>query len=221
MAFHPYPPLIQPFCNRDWFGRPARVTAPSAWSWVAHPVSGLLPATDRPFRTRFRSGSGCLPLSLATETQLAGPFYKKYAVTRHAWLRPTVGVRFQDLFHSPRRGAFHRSLAVLVRYRSCRVLSLGGWSPRLPAAFHVDRGTQASAPSPASFTYGALTPSGGSFQTASARRRVSYLAERHRAPQADPSTPLPQRPAPWHGSGLGCSRFVRHYYGNALFSSRY
>ena len=35
-------------------------------------------------------------------------------------LRLLVGVRFQVLFHSPRRGAFHLSLTVLVRYRSVR-----------------------------------------------------------------------------------------------------
>ena len=33
-------------------------------------------------------------------------------------LRPLVGVRFQELFHSSARGAFHLSLTVLVRYRS-------------------------------------------------------------------------------------------------------
>ena len=33
-------------------------------------------------------------------------------------LRPLVGVRFQELFHSAVRGAFHLSLTVLVRYRS-------------------------------------------------------------------------------------------------------
>ena len=35
-------------------------------------------------------------------------------------LRLFVGIRFQELFHSPRRGAFHLSLTVLVRYRSLR-----------------------------------------------------------------------------------------------------
>ena len=30
-----------------------------------------------------------------------------------------VGNPFQVLFHSPHRGAFHLSLTVLVRYRSC------------------------------------------------------------------------------------------------------
>src|SRR5579864_1141049 len=33
---------------------------------------------------------------------------------------------------SPSRGAFHRSLTVLVHYRSLKVFSLGGWSPPLP-----------------------------------------------------------------------------------------
>ena len=31
---------------------------------------------------------------------------------------PLVGVRFQELFHSPARGTFHLSLTVLVHYRS-------------------------------------------------------------------------------------------------------
>ena len=33
-------------------------------------------------------------------------------------LRPLVNARFQVLFHSPVRGAFHLSLTVLVLYRS-------------------------------------------------------------------------------------------------------
>ncbi len=33
-------------------------------------------------------------------------------------LLPLVGLWFQDLFHSPHRGAFHLSLTVLVHYRS-------------------------------------------------------------------------------------------------------
>ena len=38
---------------------------------------------------------------------------------RHIFmLRPLVGARFQELFHSSVRSAFHLSLTVLVRYRS-------------------------------------------------------------------------------------------------------
>ena len=45
-----------------------RVTAPSACPWLAHPVSGLVPATDgRPFRTRFRYACASR-LKLAAET---------------------------------------------------------------------------------------------------------------------------------------------------------
>jgi hypothetical protein len=35
-----------------------------------------------------------------------------------AELRLFVSIRFQVLFHSPNRGSFHLSLAVLVHYRS-------------------------------------------------------------------------------------------------------
>ena len=47
-----------------------------------------------------------------------------------------------DLFHSPSRGVFHLSLTVLVHYRSAKVFSLGDWSPQIPTAFRVSRGTQ-------------------------------------------------------------------------------
>ena len=43
-----------------------------------------------------------------------------------------VSTRFQVLFHSPRRGSFHLSLTVLVRYRSPEVFSLGQWAARIP-----------------------------------------------------------------------------------------
>ena len=59
-----------------------------------------------------------------------------------------VSIRFQILFHSPRRGAFHLSLTVLVPYRCVRVFSLGGWSPRFHAACRVRGVTQAVCPPP-------------------------------------------------------------------------
>jgi hypothetical protein len=49
-------------------------------------------------------------------------------VTHRTALGLLVGTRFQVLFHSPRRGAFHLSLTVLVHYRSPKVFSLGRWS---------------------------------------------------------------------------------------------
>jgi hypothetical protein len=56
---------------------------------------------------------------------------------------PTArGCSVSGSLSSPSRGAFHRSLTVLVRYRWLVVFSLGGWSPPLPAGFLVSRGTQ-------------------------------------------------------------------------------
>ena len=52
------------FCNIERCAPPVRVTGPSRWPWVAHPVSGLLAATPlpkgggRPVRTRLRCGCG-------------------------------------------------------------------------------------------------------------------------------------------------------------------
>ena len=49
-------------------------------------------------------------------------------------LRPLVGAWFQVLFHSPHRGAFHRSLTVLSTIGLTGVFSLTGWS-RLPLSY--------------------------------------------------------------------------------------
>ena len=68
LAFHPYPQLIRAFCNIHRFGPPRDITLASTWPWVAHPVSCLLPATERPIQTRFRCGSACYWLNLATES---------------------------------------------------------------------------------------------------------------------------------------------------------
>ena len=67
LAYHPYPQLIPQLCNVERFGPPRRVSFASAWPWVAHLVSCLIPATRRPLQTRFRSGSECPSLNLATE----------------------------------------------------------------------------------------------------------------------------------------------------------
>ena len=45
LAYHPYPQLIQHFCNSGRFGPPRRVSFASAWPWVAHTVSGPIHAT--------------------------------------------------------------------------------------------------------------------------------------------------------------------------------
>jgi hypothetical protein len=67
LAYHPYPQLIPQLCNVEKFGPSRGVSRASAWPWVAHLVSCLIPATARPVQTRFRCGCGCDCLNLATE----------------------------------------------------------------------------------------------------------------------------------------------------------
>jgi hypothetical protein len=73
---------------------------------------------SRPIQTRFRYAS-------AYRLKLAAYFkslthYTKGTLSPQMGLQLFVGIRFQVLFHSPRRGAFHLSLTVLVHYRSLR-----------------------------------------------------------------------------------------------------
>ena len=48
LAFHPYPHLIPWLFNANGFGPPVRVTEPSPWTGVDHPVSGLRLRTHAP-----------------------------------------------------------------------------------------------------------------------------------------------------------------------------
>jgi hypothetical protein len=102
---------------------------------------------------------------------------------------------------SPLRGAFHLSLTVLVRYRSLKFFSLGGWSPQLPTRFHVPRGTQDA--NPVSLALPLL-------DSHHLRWRVPTPLS-----QARDTLRLVLQPQPaCEPAGLGCSRFARHYYGN-------
>ena len=66
---------------------------------------------------------------------------RHHSLARAIGLPPLVSAWFQVHFNSPNRGSFHRSIALLVHYRSSGVLSLGGWSPRLHTEFHELRAT--------------------------------------------------------------------------------
>ena len=72
----------------------------------------------RAIGTRFPFASGAKHLRLATDNN-SQTHYAKGKPSPHlaAWLRHIVGIWFQVLFHSPNRGSFHLSLAVLVHYR--------------------------------------------------------------------------------------------------------
>ena len=61
---------------------------------------------------------------------------------RQRVLRPLAGARFQVLFHSPRGVLFTFPSRYWFAIGHRRVFSLGGWSPLLPAGFHLPGGTR-------------------------------------------------------------------------------
>ena len=99
-------------------------------------------------------------------------------------LQLLVSIRFQVLFHSPNRGAFHLSLTVLcslsVMYE---YLGLEGGPPMFRQDFTCPALLKSFS---IIFTYGAVTRYGHTFQS------VLIIIEK----------------------ALAWSRFARHYYGN-------
>ena len=142
LEFLPYPHLIATLFNGCACGPPKPFTAPSSWTWIDHPVSGLRTLTPRPLKTWFPCGCPPFGVSPRQRSQLAGPFYKKYAVALIAYSAPAGrGHRVSGSLSLPSRGPFHLSLTVLYAIGHWVVFSLGGWSPRLPTRFPVSRGT--------------------------------------------------------------------------------
>jgi hypothetical protein len=81
-------------------------------------------------------------------------------------LRPLVGIRFQVLFHSPNRGSFHLSLALLFTIGHQVVFSLARWAALIHARFHGTGATRELRRRSVPFDYGAITLFGQAFQPA-------------------------------------------------------
>ena len=83
-----------------------------------------------PFRVYYLQLDALFRLAFATPPPLKGlsllqiitprPIMQKVRRYPTRRLRPLVGNKFQILFHSLNKGAFHLSLTVLVHYRSIR-----------------------------------------------------------------------------------------------------
>ena len=84
-------------------------------------------------------------------------------------LRPLVGIRFQVLFHSPNRGPFHLSLALLFAIGHQGVLSLARWAALIHARFHGSGATRDIRRRSTPFNYRAFTFYGQAFQPARLR----------------------------------------------------
>ena len=140
MEFLRYPHLIATLFNGCASGPPPPFTAASAWTWIDHPVSGLLRLTLRPIKTWFPFGSGLPVLNLAS------PRNSPDRSTKSTRFRPYGGStackhRVSGSLSLPSRGPFHLSFTVLCSIGHQGVFRVGGWSPRLPTGFHVSRGT--------------------------------------------------------------------------------
>ena len=87
--------------NGCGFGPPPPFTAASSWTWIDHPVSGLLPLTLRPVQTWYPFGSVPLVLNLASERNSPDRSTKSTPLHIYIVLRQFVNTGFQVLFHSP------------------------------------------------------------------------------------------------------------------------
>ena len=100
MEFLPYPHLIATLFNGCAFGPPLPLTAASTWTWIDHPVSGLLLLTLALLRLGFPTAPHLkcltLPVSVTRRTVLQKVRGRTYKV-----LPQLVNTGFQVLFHSP------------------------------------------------------------------------------------------------------------------------
>ena len=141
------------------------VTPPSTWPWLDHPVSGLLPATERPVQTRFRCAYTYRLKLAANRNSLT--HYTKGTPSPHPHSRV---LEAPTACRHPVSGLFHSPLGVLFTFPSRYlfaighqgVFRLGGWSPHVQTGFHVSRLTQGCS---CLYAYGAITRYGRTFQT--------------------------------------------------------
>ena len=140
LEFLPYPHLIPTLFNGCGSGPPLPLTAASSWTWVDHPVSGLLLLTLALLRLGFPTAPSLkdltLPVSVTRRTVLQKVRGRTYKV-----LPQLVDTGFQVLFHSPPGVLFTFPSQYCFAIGHWGVFRLGGWSPRLPTGFLVSRST--------------------------------------------------------------------------------
>ena len=100
LEFLPYPHLIPTLFNGCGFGPPLPLTAASTWTWIDHPVSGLLLLTLALLRLGFPSApflqNLTSPASVTRRTVL-----QKVRGSSYKDVPQLVNIWFQVLFHSP------------------------------------------------------------------------------------------------------------------------
>ena len=140
LEFLPYPHLIPTLFNGCGFGPPLPLTAASTWTWIDHPVSGLLLLTLALLRLGFPTAPHLkcltLPVSVTRRTVLQKVRGRTYKV-----LPQLVNTGFQVLFHSPPGVLFTFPSRYCSTIGHQVVFSLMGWSPLFHTRFPVSRTT--------------------------------------------------------------------------------
>jgi hypothetical protein len=236
LAFHLYPQVIPVLCNAPGFGPPRACSPRFSLPMGSSPRFGSHPGHSSPFRTRFRSGSACHPLSLATKMHSSAHSTKGTPSPRFLTRPvPTLagersrrsgsdrpGARDFRIYFTPLTGVL---FTVPSRYWFAigrrRYLALGRGRPRFPPDSACPAVlTQMSHPTVRAVAYGALTRSGPPFQQGSADTHVP--GEGSATPSRHPVQPRRRIGGSLcHVPGLGSSPFARRYSGNPLSSSRY
>ena len=172
MEFLPYPHLIPTLFNGCGFGPPLPFTATSTWTWIDHPVSGLLRLTFALFRLGFPSAPHlqCLtsPASVTRRTVL-----QKVRGSSYKDVPQLVNIWFQVLFHSPPGVLFtfpsqYYALSVTKEY-----LALEGGPSDFPQGFSCLVVLWILL-LPIAFVYGAFTLSGLTSQTVPLTNRFTF-----------------------------------------------
>ena len=172
LEFLPYPHLIPTLFNGCGFGPPLPLTAASTWTWIDHPVSGLLLLTLALLRLGFPTAPHLkcltLPVSVTRRTVL-----QKVRGRAYKALPQLVDTGFQVLFHSPPGVLFtfpsqYYALSVTKEY-----LALEGGPSDFPQGFSC-LAVLWILPLPAVFMYGAFTLSGLPSQAVPLTDRLTY-----------------------------------------------
>ena len=194
MEFLRYPHLIRQLFNGGRFGPPWSFTPTSPWTWIGHPVSGLIHGTYRAVHTRFPCGSASEMLNHAPYINSPDRSTKSTTSSLNA-LCVLVNTRFQVLFHSPPGVLFTFPSQYCSTIGHQVVFRLGGWSPRLQCGFHV------SAPN--------LDPVGSLKLRLPDYHRLWLAFPRHSSRRCD--TTFSPNPEGISTLGLASSAFARRY----------
>ena len=112
LEFLPYPHLFTTLFNGCVFGPPLPFTATSSWTWIGHPVSGLLYLTFALLRLGLPPAPDFTSLTLP-DTAARRTVLQKVRGSRINACSTAFRHRVSGALSLPSRGSFHRSFTVL------------------------------------------------------------------------------------------------------------